>query len=163
MKKYKDLRKQLNEGENMDGGVLGGYPAPNSTRSAVSDDGIYRVEKPEQLKRIQAFLNAFTGREYLDPRAALSLLRVKLNLAGLDFDFNKKTELKINQPITLKMNRFGGAFGKSVTTPHDQFDTTDGLESPLNLIVSINEAPSGLYKLEAKIAGHSESSEQGAL
>ena len=151
MKKYKELRKQLNEGENMDGGVLGGFPVKNSTRSAYSDEGTYRVEKPEILQRLQAFLNAFTGREYLEPRSALSLLRVKLNLAGLDFDFNNKTEVKAGAPLVFKIKRFGGTFGHSVT--HDLskgFEVTDGLESPINLVVDIDEAPSGLYKMSAK-------------
>ena len=39
MKKYKELKQQLNEGEYMDGGVLGGFPVKNSTRSAYSDEG----------------------------------------------------------------------------------------------------------------------------
>ena len=93
MKKFKQLKQQLNEDAYMDGGALGQWPTPNSTRSAFSDFGVHRVEHQEQLKRIQAFLNAFTSREYLEPRAALSLMRVKLNLAGFDFDFNRKTEI----------------------------------------------------------------------
>lgn len=163
MKSYKQLKKLLNEGEYMDGGALGAFPTKNSTRSAYSDEGVYRVEKPEQLQRLQAFLNAFTSKEYLDPRSALSLLRVKLNLAGLDFDFNNKTEIKGNQTINFKLNRFGGTFGTSPS--HDLskgFETTDGLESPLTLIVSLGEAPSGLYKMSANITGGSDS-EQGDM
>jgi hypothetical protein len=140
----------------MDGGALGQWPTPNSTRSAFSDFGVHRVEHQEQLKRIQAFLNAFTSREYLEPRAALSLMRVKLNLAGFDFDFNRKTEILTQTPIAFKLKRFGGTFGKSLTTPHDKFDTTDGFEGILDgdhliLSVVIEEAPSGLYKLNAQI------------
>jgi hypothetical protein len=164
MKKYKELKTELlNEGEYMDGGALGGFPAKNSTRSAFSDEGTYRVENPEILQRLQAFLNAFTGKEYLEPRSALSLLRVKLNLAGLDFDFNNKIEVRTGAPLVFKIKRFGGTFGHSVS--HDLskgFEVTDGLESPINLIIDIQEAPSGLYKINAKFV-HPVNSEEGEM
>jgi len=156
MKKFKQLKQQLNEDAYMDGGALGQWPTPNSTRSAFSDFGVHRVEYNEQLKRIQAFVHAFTSREYLEPRAALSLLRVKLNLAGFDFNFDKKTPINTDTPIMFKLTRFGGTFGKSLTTPHDEFETTDGFEDILNgdqlaLNVMIKNNPSGLYKLDIQI------------
>jgi hypothetical protein len=156
MKKFKQLKQQLNEDAYMDGGALGGFPAQNSTRSAFSDFGVHRVEHNEQLKRIEAFVHAFTSREYLEPRAALSLLRVKLNLAGFDFNFDNKTPINTDTPIVFKLTRFGGTFGKSLTTPHNEFETTDGFEGILNgdrlaLNVMIKNNPSGLYKLDIKI------------
>ena len=66
MKKYKQLKRQLNESEYMDGGALGQWPTKDSVRSASDDFGIHRIEHGSQLQRLQAFLNAFTGREYLD-------------------------------------------------------------------------------------------------
>lgn len=161
MKKYKDLRLQLNEGENADGGSIGGYPA-QSIRSAASDYGIHRIDSEEQVQRIQAFLTAFTGREYLEPRAALSLMRVKLNLTGLDFEFNSKTKIRNGEQVMLKLTRFGGTFG---TTPEhdlmkDGFQVTDGIEDSLDgdhlaIAFSMTEAPSGLYKMDAKIVRYS--------
>jgi hypothetical protein len=156
MKKFKQLKQQLNEDAYMDGGALGGFPAQNSTRSAFSDFGVHRVEHNEQLKRIEAFVHAFTSREYLEPRAALSLLRVKLNLAGFDFNFDNKTPINTDTPIVFKLTRFGGTFGKSLTTPHNEFETTDGFEGILNgdrlaLNVMIKNNPSGLYKLDIQI------------
>jgi len=156
MKKFKQLKQQLNEDAYMDGGALGGFPAQNSTRSAFSDFGVHRVEHNEQLKRIEAFVHAFTSREYLEPRAALSLLRVKLNLAGFDFNFDNKTPINTDTPIVFKLTRFGGTFGKSPTTPHNEFETTDGFEGILNgdrlaLNVMIKNNPSGLYKLDIQI------------
>lgn len=157
MKKYKELRKQLFEGENMDGGALGQWPT-NAPDSAHSHYGVHRVESDEQIQRIQAFLNTFANKEYLDPRAALSLLRVKLNLAGLDFDFNNKTEVTPNKTMVFHLKRFGGTFG---TTPtHDltkePFKVTDGIEDVtngghLNLTVNIDTAESGLYKLNLSL------------
>jgi len=161
MKKYKDLRLQLNEGENTEGGALGGYPAQN-VQSAQSDFGIHRIESTEQVQRIQAFLSAFTGREYLEPRAALSLMRVKINLAGLDFEFNSKTPINVGVVNYLKLTRFGGTFG---TTPDhdllkDGFKVTDGVEDTLDgdhlaIALGIEEAPSGLYKMTASVMRYS--------
>jgi len=167
MKSYKQLKTQLNESEYVDGGALGQWPTPNSTRSAADDVGIHRIELNDQVQKLQAFLHAFTGREYLDPRAALSLMRVKLNLAGLDFDFNKKTEVSVGQTQYFNLNRFGGTFG---TTPdHDLskgFKVTDGVEDILGgdhlaLAITINEAESGLYKMNAQIVRYSKKPEQG--
>lgn len=167
MKSYKQLKRQLNESEYVDGGALGQWPAPDSTRSASDDFGIHRIDHNEQIQRLQAFLHAFTGREYLDPRAALSLMRVKLNLAGIDFDFNKNTQVSFNAPTHFKLKRFGGTFG--VTPDHDLskgFKVTDGMEEILNgdhldLVISVTESESGLYKMDAKIVRVSGGSQQG--
>lgn len=156
MKKFKQLKQQLFESENMDGGALGQWPG-DGANSAHSDYGVHRVESEEQIQRLQAFLNTFTKKEILDPRAALSLLRVKLNLAGLDFDFTNKTEVTAERPMVLQLKRFGGTFGKTPTTPHNEFTVTDGVEDVLGgdhlvLNVSIKENPeSGLYKMSIVI------------
>lgn len=153
MKKYKELKQTLNESELADGGALGGFPDARASRSAFSDYGVHRTENPEQVQRLKAFLNAFTSREYLEPRAALSLLRVKLNLAGLDFDFHGKTDLRFNETMKFNLKKFGGTFG---TTPeHDLskgFEVTDGFgDNPLTLVVTVRESQSGLYMLEADL------------
>lgn len=158
MKKFKQLKQQLFEGELEDGGALGQWPtsAPNS---AHSDYGIHRVESEEQIQRLQAFLNSYTKKEFLDPRAALSLLRVKLNLAGLDFDFTNKTEVTAEKPMILQLKRFGGTFGVTPTTDltKEPFKVTDGIEDVLGgdhlvLNVNIKENPeSGLFKMNITI------------
>lgn len=166
MKSYKQLKKQLMESEYVDGGALGQWPTPDSIRSATSDFGIHRIEHSQEVQRLQAFLNAFTGREYIDPRAALSLMRVKLNLAGIDFDFNKKTEVPIGTPIHLHLKQWGGTFGVTPTTPHNKFETTDGISDKLDgnhlcIVLTITEAPSGLYKMNAEIVRYKDNPEQG--
>jgi hypothetical protein len=159
MKKFKQLKQQLMEGgENMDGGALGQWPT-NGPDSAVSDYGVHRIESEEQIQRLQAFLNTFTKKEYIDPRAALSLLRVKLNLAGLDFDFNNNTEVTAERPMVLHLKRFGGTFGVTPTTDltKEPFKVTDGVEDVLGgdhlvLNTQIQENPqSGLFKLNIRI------------
>lgn len=155
MKKFKQLKTELFESENMDGGALGQWPT-NSPGSAHSDYGVHRIESEEQVQRLQAFVNSFMNREFLDPRAALSLLRVKLNLAGMDFNFDNKTEVTAERPMVFHLKRFGGTFGKTPTTPFDQFTVTDGVEDVLNgdhlvLNVSMKEAESGLFKMTGTI------------
>lgn len=160
MKKFKELKKQLMESEVMDGGALGQWPT-NAPNSAHSDFGVHRIEAEEQVQRIQAFINTFMKREFLDPRAALSLLRVKLNLTGLDFDFNNNTQVSSEKPIFFKLKRFGGTFG---TTPdHDLskgFKETDGIEDilggdHLGLQITIKEGDSGLYNMSGLIVHYS--------
>ena len=157
MKKFKQLKTELFESENMDGGALGQWPT-NGPNSAHSDYGVHRIESEEQVQRLQAFVNSFMKREFLDPRAALSLLRVKLNLAGLDFDFNNKTEVTAERPMAFQLKRFGGTFG---TTPthnlmKDGFKVTDGVEDVLNgdhlvLNIDMKESDSGLFKMTGLI------------
>lgn len=156
MKKFKQLKQQLFESELEDGGALGQWPT-NGPSSAHSDYGVHRIESEEQIQRLQAFLNSFTKKEFLDPRAALSLLRVKLNFAGLDFDFNNKTDVTAESEMAFHLKRFGGTFGKTPTTPFDEFTVTDGVEDVLDgdhlvLMIKISENPeSGLFNMKALI------------
>lgn len=159
MKKFKQLKNELFESENMDGGALGQWPT-NGPQSAHSDYGVHRIESEEQIQRLQAFLNTFTKGEFLDVRAALSLLRVKLNFAGLDFDFNNRTQVSAEQPMAFHLKRFGGTFGKTPLTPHDEFTVTDGVEDVLGgdhliLYIDAKETDSGLFKLKITITRQS--------
>tara|TARA_R110002012_G_scaffold315299_1_gene529009 strand:- start:2284 stop:2853 length:570 start_codon:yes stop_codon:yes gene_type:complete len=167
MKKFKDLvsNLNLNESEYSEGGALGGSPsAPGGENSIHSDVGVHRVELDSQRKRINAFLNAFARKEYLDPKAALGILRSKLNIIGLDFDFNpKKSDCEIametGEPIVYKLTRFGGVFG---TAPdHDLlkngFINSDGISDArngvgLNLIVNLEQTPNGLFRVNVELA-----------
>ena len=157
MKKFKELKSQLFESEYMDGGALGQWPTENPG-SVHSDYGVHRVESEEQIQRLQAFINSFFKREVLEPRALLSLFRVKLNLAGYDFDFNNKTEVTAEKPMVFHIKRFGGTFG--FTPTHDLlkkgFQVTDGIEETLGgdrlvLVVDMKETDSGLFKLKGVI------------
>jgi hypothetical protein len=158
MKKFKDIIALLESGESEDGGGFGDpFQPTRTTRSAASDFGVHRIENDTQLNRVKAFLSSFSGREYLEPRGALSLLRAKMNIMGLDFDFTPKTKL-IPGPNVFPLNRFGGTFG---TTPEhdllkDGFLTTDGISEfnngkGLNLILDIQMTPNNLYKFDFSV------------
>ena len=150
MIKFKELNtflETLFEGEETTGGA---------SRSAFSDAGVHRVEDPEQLARINAFLNAFTQREFIEPKAAVATLRHKFNTIGLDFDWNALSSIK-DGSMSIPLNRFGGTFGKTLQTPYAEFETTDGIKEfnggkGLNLNINVSNGEGGLYKLDAKIA-----------
>ena len=166
MKKFKELANSLNlhEMEYSEGGALGGTPsAPGGANSIHSDEGVHRVEVNSQRKRIGAFLNAFGRKEYLDPKAALGILRSKLNIIGLDFDFNPSKSdcelaIETGEPMVYRLTRFGGVFGTS--PDHDLlnngFINSDGISDArngvgLNLVIDIQETPNGLFKLDMNI------------
>lgn len=153
MKTYNELLQNIHESEYGEGGGFGiGDPSDSHGRSAYSDAGIYRTESPAQLKRLNAFISAFTQKEFLDPRAAMGMLRAKLNIAGLDFKIDMAESLD-DGTTSYRLYKFGGTFGKSLETPHDEFETTDGFEEGKSYALNVNviDIPSGLYKIDAKI------------
>jgi hypothetical protein len=160
MKKFKQLADQINlhEGEHTFGGGFNNINQNYAAGSAYSDEGVYQIEKKSQLNRINAFLDAFSRKEYMDPRAALGMLRAKLNIAGLDFVFDKSSEFNDDDPegqYRFQIKRFGGAFG--VTPDHDVnkgFQDTDGIEDPngeFHLTLNVSKSANGAYHLETKI------------
>jgi len=150
MIKFKELNtllKTLFEGEETTGGA---------SRSAYSDYGVHRTDNPEQVGRINAFLNSFTQREFIEPKAAVATLRHKLNTIGMDFEWNASSHLKDGNN-SIPLNRYGGTFGKSLQTPYAEFETTDGIKEynngkGLNLDINLSIGDGGLYKIDAKIA-----------
>jgi len=151
---YKELRQQINESEEAAGGGFGdGSNYTSKGRSAHSDFGVHYTENDSQLKRINAMINAFTQKEYLEPRGAISLLRHKLNLVGLDFPFDKGIDIMANESKTYRILKYGGTFGKSLDTPYDQFEETDGFSDGKSYVLELNvvDNPNGLYKLQANI------------
>jgi hypothetical protein len=150
MIKFKELNTLLEtlfEGE---------YTSGGAARSAHSDHGVHRVENPEQVQRLNAFLNSYTQREFIEPKAAVATLRHKLNTIGMDFEWNGSSVLEDGNN-TIPMTRFGGTFGKSLQTPYGEFETTDGIKEynngkGMNLNLSLSTTENGLYKIDAKIS-----------
>jgi hypothetical protein len=87
------------------------------------------------------------------------MLRAKMNIMGLDFDFTPATKLMPSPegPNTFRLNRFGGTFG---TTPeHDLskgFLVTDGISEfnggkGINMVVEVIITNNHLYKFEISL------------
>ena len=145
------FEEELLEGEETTGGA---------SRSAFSDVGVHRVEEPEQLARLNAFLGAFSQKECIEPKAAVAQLRHKFNTVGLDFDWNASSSLQ-DGSNSIPLNRYGGTFGKSMQTPYAEFETTDGIKEynngkGLNLNINLSTGDTGLYKIDAKISESSD-------
>jgi hypothetical protein len=164
MKKFKDLANNIGlyehesglGGEHTFGGGFNNINQQASAVSAISGAGIYNIQKQSQLNRINSFLDAFSKKEYIDPRAALGMLRAKLNIAGLDFEFNMKANFNDEGVNLYPITRFGGTFGKGLDTPFDEFETTDGISDyndgkGFHLNVTSSTTANGTYKLNTKI------------
>lgn len=151
MKTYKELQENIElvlESEVVNGGAA---------RSAHSDFGVHRIEHDSQVGRMNAFLNSFCQREFLDPKTAIAQIRHKFNIAGLDFDWNNKSSITA-ESVNLPLKRWGGSFG---TTPthnlmKDGFYESDNIKEfnggkGLSLKIESKQDDTGLYIMKAKI------------
>ena len=155
MIKFKDLSNFLKESEFSPWGAM--------AQSVASPEmGVSRIEDSEQLNAINAVLENYSNKSFINPRAGMAQLKTKLNLAGLDFDFDMKEPIQEGTK-EYPMTRYGGEFG---TTPtHDLskgFYESDGI-SPYNdgvgfvlkCTYSINE--DGLYSIKTKVVPNKKS------
>lgn len=143
-------------GEHTEGGSLQGGDPRNSGRSMLSDFGTHRLEHEQMLDRLNAFLYAYSGKEFLDPDGAIAVLKNKLNIIGLDF---KPTKLALGVNM-LKLYQYGspgmGVFGvaKNLQTDltKEPFSSTQGIspDFDLNLVINVQKTPSHLMKFDMK-------------
>lgn len=147
--RYKELLSLLESEYDVEVGGASGV-----LRSAQSDFGTFRVENAAMITRINAFIHNYLKEACLEPKQTVFGLRQKLNQFGIDFEFSNKNNVT-EGAMDLKLTRFGGIFGKSDTTPFNEFDNEDGFEKimghglTLKLETTIDE--SGLYKMEGKV------------
>ena len=151
MSLFKKILSRLVENEQTPDGSGFEQHLTQTGRSAYSDFGIFR-DDPDQLRRMQAFVNAYLGGSYIEPEAAVMLLRSKMNHAGLDFDFNHKIKLTPGNH-SFQLNRYGEVFG---TTPtHDLlkngFNRGKDL-IPMILTFNLQDTPTGkMYFTDIKV------------
>jgi hypothetical protein len=105
---YKKLHKVLNtyirEHSNST------YAAPDNGPSLTNGSiAAFKVEDPEVLARINAFLKVFCTERHQDPKYALVVLRTKLNTLGLDFSYDGRRPLSPKESFHL--TQFGGRTG----------------------------------------------------
>ena len=155
MKTFAELKQRIFEsGEHTFGGGFGDTHYHDGARSAFKDygSGTFELEKDDNLGRVNAFLNSFFKREFVDYKQQLGTLKTKLNLIGLDFVYDKNTQLREGMN-TFPVNRWGGTFGKYIDTPFDEFEKTNGFEEGVdyNLNMSVEKGNNGLYRINAEI------------
>jgi len=108
---------------------------------------------PDVVEKLNAWVGTIAG-NYVIPENAVHTLRSSLLKLGLTFDqVPSMTEDKgeFNLPLTL----FGGRFGKTVDTPHEEFEQDDGIshmvEGGLALVIGYQKGEDNSCRLTASI------------
>lgn len=160
MKRFKQLRTEIDTlaEEYSEGGGFGFDPVLKSKgRTAQDQVQPTKLEDPYDMHKLNAFISAFCSRSYVDPRSALYLLRAKMNLAGVDFDLNRGTELQADQEYSFPLKRFGGTFGTSPSHDLKQgFEKTNGFagrnfELKVTVMAPSGGGQTGLFMMKAQI------------
>ena len=156
MKTFKQLKQQIVEsGEHTFGGGFGDTFVTTRGNSAVKayGKGVFELDSEDNIDRVNAFLKTFYSKPLDDYKTNVGVLKSKLNLLGLDFDYDRNTQIQKGSN-SFELKRFCGSFGKSPTTPHDEFETTNGFPEgqsyKLNMNIGIGD--SGLYNVDAEIS-----------
>jgi len=108
------------------------------------DVNITNVGNPEVVKRLSVYVGQIGNGEYLLPEHALNRLRGSLQKIGLSFAAIPTMEGKSGS-FNLKLELFGGRFGKDGNTPIDEFLDDDGIshmvEGGLSLKINYEMMP----------------------
>ena len=73
--------------------------------------GLFNVQDPESLQKLNGFVGALADKEYLQPGAAVEQLAMRMGTVGLNFTLPKIDSDKGN--TTVEVNQFGGRYGKT--------------------------------------------------
>ena len=117
----------------------------NTNMSALGD--------PSVRKKLNAWVGSIAG-AYILPEEAISKLRSSLAKIGLSFDAVPMMEGE-SGPLELPLALFGGRFGKGTNTPHDEFESDDGIshmvEGGLTLVIGYEMQEDNSYRLTASV------------
>jgi len=117
----------------------------NTNMSALSD--------PTVQKKLNAWVGSIAG-NYILPEEAISKLRSSLSKIGLSFNAVPVMEGESGS-VEMPLSLFGGRFGKSVTTPYDEFEEDDGIshqvEGGLKLVIGYKMQEDNSCRLTASI------------
>jgi hypothetical protein len=134
MKKFKKII--LETSQSFGGSIVTGFSEP-SPRSASSDKGVhYAFQSPEQLARLNQFIQSFLSGSYVDPRPAIKELAARLHVMGLTVEFDNTTPLRIGKN-QFKVKVFGDKFGVTPTTDLTKQPFDRGEDYP-DMILEIN-------------------------
>ena len=147
MKTFKQMLKEGHMQAKYGAGQVG---TATSNSPEDSNLGAHNVENAEILKRVNAFVGSIAEQEYLNPKAAIEALAMKLKTIGLEISPVEMTG--DNGKVTAEVTQFGGRFGKDL----DGADLNDdGIshrkEGGLKLEVSYETLKNGTSKVFAKL------------
>jgi hypothetical protein len=153
MKKFKQILNKLSESIGDGGSVFNGFSdAPRRSAFGDQEFGFNINNAGSSVSKINAFIHKFLSGEYLEPEGAIRELRSRLNHAGLDFVFSKKTELHPGQnafPIKL----YGDVFGATPSTDLSKgFNRGEDLPKMFLLVdINYNEATC-MYSMNGRLS-----------
>ena len=81
--------------------------------SSAEDDnaGLFNVQDPASLQKLNGFVGALADKEYLQPLAAVEQLAMRLGTVGLNFTLPNIDGDKGNAVV--EVNQYGGRYGKT--------------------------------------------------
>lgn len=159
MKSFKTLLQQINESGELSVGGLAARQPHTGARSAVKDHGkgLFDLDSEGNIRRINAFLESYFSKECLDLPQSITMLRAKLNIIGFDFQYDGKEQVS-ESAFSFRLFRYGGTFGKTPTTPIEEFETTDGFEDGIKYMINFNvEEGRGLYRVRSEVVKEADS------
>ena len=131
------------------------------THSSVEDDnaGLFNVQDPASLQKLNGFVGALADKEYLQPNAAVEQLAMRLGTVGLNFTLPKIDSDKGN--TTVEVNQFGGRYGKTPENSNgpmssgSEIENDDGIshrkEGGLKLEFNWEKQSNNTYKVFANL------------
>ena len=132
MKKFAEF---INEGTSHDSAGLSSTHVPHD------------INDPEVKARINAILGHCAVSEFLNPSAAIGIINSKLGQLGIALD-SDAPEISEGGNYTISMKRYGDQFGKTVDTPHDEFDTKT---ETVTLTLKVEKLATGSYRVYGSI------------
>ena len=132
MKRFAEL---INEGHAHDSAGLSSNHVPHD------------INDPEVKARINAILGHCAVSEFLNPNAAIGQIDSKLGQLGIALD-GEAPEITETGEYTIGMKRYGDQFGKTVDTPHDEFDNKT---ETVTLTLRVEKLATGSFKVYGSI------------
>ena len=126
--------------------------------SSAEDDnaGLFNVQDPASLQKLNGFVGALADKEYLQPLAAVEQLAMRLGTVGLNFTLPNIDGDKGNAVV--EVNQFGGRYGKTTdnaTSGDGDIEDGDGIshkkEGGLKLEFNWEKQANNTYKVFANL------------
>jgi len=99
------------------------------------DAGLSSEHIPHDINdaNVQSKINAILGHtassEYMNPMAAVEQMKAKLSQLGLNCTDYEDVDFQESGEFDLGFSLYGETFGKTVDTPHDEFDKEEKIVS----------------------------------
>lgn len=147
-KTFRSIRSELNEDEYSQ--IVTG----NGNRSARTNDTISDVAGAKSLANLNAMLSCISRSTYLDPIQAFNKIRVRLNIALLDIEWNALKSHTGEETFTVPVRRYSRVDGVDAITGEIRMDgranNPDGSKD-LFLRVEVSLNADSLYVVDARL------------